>query len=58
MGGPGKKVSQTEMKGHTGNVVPFFPTEWRKNANDIFNQILQGGEATEVAEETSNAAIY
>ena len=32
----------TEKKGHTGNVVPFFPTDWKKNANDVFNLIMNG----------------
>jgi len=26
-----------EEKGKTGNVVPFFPIEWKLNANDVFN---------------------
>ena len=24
--------------------VPFFPSQWKKNANDIFNEILNGAE--------------
>jgi len=30
--------------GPVGNLVPFFPTDWKKNANDVFNQILMGSE--------------
>ena len=36
------RTSVTEKKGHTGNVVPFFPSEWKKNANDVFNLIMNG----------------
>ena len=36
------RTALTEKKGHTGNVVPFFPTDWKKNANDVFNLILNG----------------
>lgn len=40
-------------------VVPFFPTDWKKNANDVFNLILNGEEATEnVYDEVSHAAIH
>ena len=53
------KTSLTEKKGHTGNVVPFFPSEWKKNANDVFNLIMNGQEATEDNyDETTHAAIY
>ena len=31
-----------EKKGRTGNVVPFFPTDWKKNANEVFNMIMEG----------------
>jgi hypothetical protein len=41
------RTAMTEKKGHTGNVVPFFPTDWKKNANDVFNMIMNGQEATE-----------
>lgn len=37
---PAKK--QKKEGGNTGNVVPFFPTDWKKNANDVFNLILNG----------------
>ena len=40
-----KKASKsvlTEQKGKTGNVMPFFPSEWKKNANDMFNIIMNG----------------
>ena len=48
-----------ERKGHTGNVVPFFPTDWKKNANDVFNLIMNGQEATETGyDETTHAAIH
>lgn len=56
-----KKASRTaasEKKGHTGNVVPFFPSEWKKNANDVFNQIMNGQEPTESAEDVTHVAIY
>lgn len=52
------RTAMTEIKGHTGNVVPFFPAEWKKNANDVFNLIMSGKEPTEAAEETTHAAIY
>lgn len=49
----------TEKKGHTGNVVPFFPTDWKKNANDVFNLIMNGQEATETTyDDTTHAAIH
>ena len=38
-------------------MVPFFPKDWRKNANDVFNHILNP-EGTEDAVEVSHAAIY
>ena len=41
------RTAMAEKKGHTGNVVPFFPTDWKKNANDVFNMIMNGQEATE-----------
>ena len=37
-----QKAAMSEKKGHTGNVVPFFPTDWKKNANDVFNLIMNG----------------
>ncbi len=53
------RTAMTEKKGHTGNVVPFFPTDWKKNANDVFNMIMNGQEATEDNyEETETPAIY
>ena len=52
------RTAMTEVKGHSGNVVPFFPAEWKKNANDVFNLIMSGKEPTEAAEETTHAAIY
>lgn len=55
----GNRTAMTEKKGHTGNVVPFFPKDWKKNANDVFNLILNGAEATEDNfEETETPAIY
>ena len=53
---PGDKAA-TEKKGKTGNVVPFFPKDWRKNANDVFNHILNP-EGTVDAVDVSHAAIY
>ena len=52
------RTAMTEKKGHTGNVVPFFPSEWKLNANDVFNLIMNGNEATEAADEVTHAAIY
>ena len=54
------KSHLTEEKGKAGNVVPFFPSEWKKQANDVFNIIMNGGpEPTEDNyEETTHAAIY
>ena len=54
------KSALTEEKGKAGNVVPFFPSEWKKQANDVFNIIMNGGpEPTEDNyEETTHAAIY
>ena len=58
-GKPKKAASKTLQKGNTGNVVPFFPTDWKKNANDVFNLILNGQEATEDNyDETTHAAIF
>ena len=61
--GDGKVAPQKrpgfEEKGKTGNVVPFFPTNWKKNANDVFNLIMNGQEATEdVYDEATHAAIH
>ena len=54
-----KKSAQSEMKGRIGNVVPFFPSDWKKNANDVFNLIMNGGVAIEDGiEEKTNAAVY
>ena len=59
VGRPEDGKFQTERKGPAGNVVPFFPTEWKKNANDVFNMILQGREPTEDNyDETTHAAIH
>lgn len=56
---PAAKSSLTEKKGHTGNVVPFFPSEWKKNANDVFNLIMNGPMPTEDNyDETTHAAIF
>ena len=54
------KSHLTDEKGQAGNVVPFFPSEWKKQANDVFNIIMNGGpEPTEDNyEETTHAAIY
>ena len=58
--GKNAKSVLTEKKGKAGNVVPFFPSEWKKNANDVFNIIMNGGpEPTEDNyDETTHAAIY
>ena len=54
-----KRTAMTEQKGHTGNVVPFFPSEWKKNANDVFNLIMNGQEPTEdVYDDVTHAAIH
>ena len=42
-----KNKKGKSQKGPAGNVVPFFPTEWKLNANDVFNQIMNGQEGTE-----------
>ena len=53
---PSKLVRQ---KAPTGNVVPFFPTDWKKNANDVFNLIMNGQEGTDdVYDEVTHAAIH
>ena len=58
-GAGGKSRNLTEKKGHTGNVVPFFPTDWKKNANDVFNLIMNGQEATETNyDDNTHAAIH
>ena len=45
--------------GKTGNVVPFFPKDWQKNANDVFNLIMNGQVPTEDAyDEVTHAAIH
>lgn len=58
--GAGKSPKHSpEKKGKTGNVVPFFPTDWKKNANDVFNMILNGEEGTEdVYDDVTHAAIH
>ena len=49
----------SEQRGPTGNVVPFFPSEWKKNANDVFNLIMNGQEPTEdVYDDSIHAAIH
>ena len=61
VGSGGRKLpSKTaKQKANTGNVVPFFPTDWKKNANDVFNLILNGQEGTEdVYDEVTHAAIH
>ena len=58
-GGKGaKRHPYSERKGHTGNVVPFFPTEWKKNANDVFNLIMMGEAPNDNYDEVAHAAIY
>jgi len=54
------RTAFSEKKGHTGNVVPFFPTNWKKNANDVFNLIMNGAQPAEdnFDEETTHAAVY
>lgn len=48
-----------EVKGKTGNVVPFFPTDWKLNANDVFNMILNGEEPNEdVYDDVTHAAVH
>ena len=55
----GARTALSEKKGHTGNVVPFFPSQWKKNANDVFNIIMNGPVPTEDNyDETTHAAIY
>lgn len=43
-------------------MVPFFPTDWKKNANDVFNAILNGQSqvmATEdVYDDVTHAAVH
>ena len=40
-------------------MVPFFPTDWKKNANDVFNHILNGEVPTEDAfDEVTHAAVH
>ena len=41
-------------------VVPFFPTNWKKNANDVFNLILNGQEnvGQDAYDEATHAAIH
>ena len=40
-------------------MVPFFPTDWKKNANDVFNHILNGEVPTEDAyDDVTHAAIH
>ena len=59
-GAIGKKpASKALQNGNTGNVVPFFPTDWQLHANDVFNQILNGEKPTEdVYDEAEHAAIH
>ena len=45
VGGAGNRKlpsKNAKSRAKAGNVVPFFPTDWKKNANDVFNQILNG----------------
>ena len=37
------KAEYRDNRGPAGNVVPFFPTDWSKNANDMFNNDLFSG---------------
>ena len=43
-------------------MVPFFPTDWKKNANDVFNAILNGQSqvmATEdVYDDVTHVAVH
>ena len=47
-----------DKKGPAGNVVPFFPSEWKKNSNDVFNLGVDP-ELTETAyADDKHAAVY
>jgi hypothetical protein len=35
-----KSAYELGPRGKTGRVVPFFPTDWNKNANSLFNLFL------------------
>lgn len=56
---PAARAAAFRQKASTGNVVPFFPADWKKNANDVFNQILNGHEGSQDAyDEVTHAAIH
>jgi len=44
-------------------VVPFFPAEWKKQSNDVFNQILMGQNPSVILDaatydEAAHAAVH
>jgi len=54
-----RSVKKPDVGRVADRVVPFFPTDWKKNANDVFNLILNGKEQTEdVYDEVSHAAYH
>ena len=36
------RTAKKSLTAQAGNVVPFFPKDWKKNANDVFNLIMNG----------------
>ena len=58
-----KAASRTQAKpvGRVADrVVPFFPQDWKKNANDVFNLIMNGqeGNIDVTGEDVTHAAIH
>ena len=53
---------EEDPRGPAGNIVPFFPTNWNKNSNFMFNSTIfmdkHYPEEIDEYDEVKHAAIY
>ena len=59
---PKKDEYEDPPRGPAGNIVPFFPTDWSKNSNFMFNSSIfmdkHYPEDVDECDEAKHAAIY